>query len=282
MVTALAGTLAVVFEIADQSYLPSLVEREHLLEGNSKLGASESVAEIAGPALAGGLIQLLTAPIAIAFDALSFVVSALSVSLIRRPEPAVVRPPAAAAGVRGEIGEGLRLVLGDPILRPLAAATATRTFFGNFYGALYAVYAVRTLGMSPALLGLLISLGGVGSLPGALFAGATARRFGLGPTLTGSLLFSGLLSFLTPLAPGPTAAGPAPLAVLFLALPQLFGDWAMVIFLINAISLRQAVTPDHLLGRMNASVRTLVGGLSPLGALIGGVLGQVLGPRPHS
>jgi len=275
VVIAVMGALAVVFEVADQSYLPSLVEREHLVEGNGKLGASSSLAEIAGPAVAGGLIQLLTAPIAIAFDAVSFLVSAVSVWLIRKPEPpSSERPSPTPRRVLAEINSGLRLVLHDPRLRALALGTATRAFFGSFFGALYALYAIRMLGITPAVLGILIGLGGVGALPGTLLAGPLARRYGIGATLIGSFLASTLFAFLIPLAPGPGL-----LAVACLAIAQLFGDSALAVYLVTEVSLRQVITPDHLLGRMNASVGFLVGALVPLGALLGGALGGRLGVR---
>jgi MFS family permease len=325
-VIILTGALSVIFDVADQSYLPSLVRREQLVEANSKLAATSSVAEIGGPALAGALVQLLTGPIAIIFDALSYVVSAVSLGLIRRPEPqpgvaagqaaaaneanpephgaseavdqaagpvagrsddggvteggpAEVGP--AASGVWAEIAGGLRFVWQDRRLRALMGASATLEFFGNFFGALYMIYLVRVIGATPLTIGILIGLGGVSSLPGALLAGSSARRFGMGRTLVGSLLIWSCLTLLIPLAPPRAGAGPAlPLAILMLGAAQLLADWAGTIYFITELSLRQGLTPDHLLGRMNASVRTVVGGVAPLGALAAGLLGDLIGMRP--
>jgi MFS family permease len=282
VVIAITGALTVLFEVADQSYLPSLVEREHLLEGNSKMGAGIALAEIVGPGLGGVLVQILTAPIAIAFDAASFLVSAASVALIRKPEPPA--PPATGRAsvktVWADVVAGLALVWRHPVLRPLVGTAATHAFFGNFIGALYTIYLIRDIGASPALLGILIGLGGISSLLGSAFAGTAARRFGVGRTLVGTHLVGGLLAFMIPLAPSTPIPGQAlPLAIALLALSQLT-DWTGAIYGITEISVRQAVTPERWLGRMNASMSTAIGGASPLGALAGGVLGGMIGVRP--
>ena len=273
LVTVLTGALTIFFNVADQSYLPAVVKREHVLEGNSKLGTSESLAEVGGPALAGVMIQWLTAPLAIFFDALSFIVSAVFIGLIRTPEPPPA-PPAQRRSVRREVMEGLRLITGHAILRDLAIATALRAFFGSFYGVLYYLFVVRELGVSLATLGLLISLGGVGALVGALLVERVTRRFGLGLTLVATMTLSVGLSFLTPLA-----AGPLPVILLMLGAAQLLGDGLSMIYMINANSLRQTLVPDALLGRANASMHFIVGALGPVGALLAGALGGALGAR---
>ncbi len=271
IVAALTGILTVFFDVADQSFLPTVVQREHVMEGNSKLGASDAVAEVGGPALAGVLIQLLTAPIAMAFDALSFLASALCINLIRTVEPPP-KPAEQRQKVWQEIGEGLRLVLGHPLLRPLAAGSAMRSFFGSFFAALYSLYAVRELGVPPAILGLLIGLGGIGGLAGALLVGPIMRRFGPGKTLIWSLaLGTGLQLFV------PLAGGPLILVALFFGTAQLLGDIGGTVYAISEVSLRQSVIPDRLLGRANASMHFLVGAVSPIGPLIAGALGEIIG-----
>jgi MFS family permease len=272
IVAGLVGVLSLFFNLAYRSYLPALVRREHLVEGNSKLTASGSVADMSGVTLGGILVQLLSGPIAILFDAVSFVCSAISVSLIRTPEP----PKAAESqeNVRQEIAEGLRLVLGDKILRALAGSSGTFSFFGNFFHALYVLYAMKELGIPPAIVGVLIGAGGVGAFVGALLVGRVTRRFGLGATLIGTLVFEALVQ-----VPILLAGDSLPVSVAILMTTQLVGDVAIAIYLISEVSLRQAVVPDHLLGRANASTAFLVGGLGPIGAVLGGALGEVIGLR---
>jgi predicted MFS family arabinose efflux permease len=268
-VAVLAGVLTVFFDIANQSYLPALVERERLVEANSKLGSSDSLAEISGPALGGGLVQVLTAPFAIVIDALSFLGSALCLGIIRKPEA----PPAPAEtrqNLRREIAAGLRLVARQPVLRALADSMCTFEFFGGFLGVLYTLYAVRDLGMPPALVGL----GGVGALLGAFVVERVVRRLGVGRALIGAMLFAATLQLLVPLARGPLA-----LAVVLMAAPQVIGDVGWAVFLIGEVTLRQSVIPDRLLGRANASIQFFTRGVSPLGALLGGALGAAIGAR---
>jgi len=281
LVTALAGSLTLFFDVAYESYLPSLVERENMVEGNSKLALSGSVAEFAGPTLAGFLVQTLTAPIAILFYALSFIVSAVSVALIRKAEDPLQRDSQAPvsfsphpSSLRREALEGLQVLLNQPVLRAFAANSGTRSFFGNFLAGLYGLYAIRVLGLGPAALGVIIAMGGVGDLLGALLAARLVRRAGLGETLIGASVTNGLIGFLLPLAGGLPI-----LAAAFLVAGQLFGDMARTIYDIHAVSLRQAITPDRLLGRTNASMQLLTAGVGPMGALVGGILGQAIGVR---
>jgi predicted MFS family arabinose efflux permease len=272
VVIALAGTLSIFFDTAYRTYLPTLVERAEIVEGNSKLALSDSMAEVLGPGISGVLVQALTAPIAILFDALSFLVSALTVALIRAPEP----PPPPVAGRRPvlhEITEGLRAVAAHPLLRTLALAAATLSFFGNFFAGLYGLYSIRVLGMGPALLGLTVAVGGIGSLLGSLFAERAVRRLGLGPMFVVMLVVMGVSGLFIPLAGGPLWQ-----ATLFMSLAQL-GDAARTVYIIGEESLRQSVTPQHLLGRVNASSQLLVAGVGPLGAILGGVLADTIGVR---
>lgn len=274
LIAFLAGILSVFFEVADQSFLPTVISRHKLVEGNSRLGLSSSLAEIAGPAMAGTLVQLITAPLAVLVDAISFLFSALLLGSIRKQE-AMPDPSQRHANMGLEIVEGLRATFGNPILRTLAVSSATFSLLGGFIGALYYLYAIRELELPPALLGIVIASGGIGALAGAALAPRASSRYGLGRALVGSLLVVGLAALLIPLA-----GGPPPLAASILIVGQLVGDTALMIYFVNEVSLRQAVSPDHVLGRVNASMQFLVAGVGPLGLILGGLLGEALGMRP--
>lgn len=273
-ITFAAGVLTAFFDIAQQSYLPSVVDRDQLSDGNAKLEISYSGAQLAGPALAGGLVQLLTAPVAILVDAVSYVGSAVSLLLIRRREPAPERP-AAEAGLAGQIRVGLRFVLRHPLLRPIAVTTGVGNLFDLFgmVAAVLVLYAVRELGMSPATLGAALAIANVGALLGALVNGALVRRIGVGPAIAVASAVPGLSVLILPLATPATA-----IAVIGGALG--ICGFAIAVYNINQISLRQAVTPQRLQGRMNATMRFLIWGTLPLGTLLGGALGDAIGLRP--
>ncbi len=267
----LFGILTVFFDVAYQAYLPVLVRRERLVEGNSKLEASRSTAQLTGPGAAGAVIQVLSAPVAIALDAISFLISGVLIGTIRTHED----PPAssARASMWAEIREGLGVVFGNRLLRSIAGCTGTSNFFSSAFFTLYILFATRELGLTPAALGLIFSLGNVAGLLGALTAGRVAGRFGIGPTIVGSSFVSGL------------GLVPVVLATPGTALPLLIGGGAMMalgvpVYNINQVSLRQAITALRLQGRMNATMRFLVWGTMPLGGLAGGALGELLGLRP--
>ncbi len=273
LVAFLVGILTLIFEVAAQAFLSTLIPREQLIEANSKLEISRSAAEIAGPGVAGGLVQLMTAPFALIADAASFVVSALLLAGIRVSETPV--PRGTDSRVRAEIGEGLRWVLRHPVLRPLTGATAILAFFNSLLEAVYLLYLTRTLGLAPAILGTIFAIGGVGFLLGALVAERVARRVGTGPTLVVALVLVGLADLAAPLVGG----GSRVVAPVLVGAQCCFG-LGLIVFNITTASLRQESTPDWLQGRMNATVRLLVQGLTPLGALVGGILGQSVGLRP--
>ena len=273
-VAFLVGILTVFFEVAYQSFLPALVGREQLVEGNSKLEVSRSAAQIAGPGVAGGLVQLVTAPIAIIMDAASFFVSALFLVFVRVPEAAPA-PRAERQTVWKDIGEGLGVVFGNPLLRAIAGCTATSNLGNNIWQAILILYLTRRLGFGAGVVGLIFATGSIGFLCGALLAGRIARRFGLGPTIVGSIALGSLGVLLIPIA-----QRPASFALPLLIVSQFIAGGSGTIYNINQVSLRQAITPDHLLGRMNATMRFIVWGTLPIGALIGGALGGVIGLRP--
>jgi MFS family permease len=265
------GVGTVFFDVAYQSYLPSLVERDQLSDGNSKLEISRSAAQLAGPGVGGVLIAILTAPVAVAADAISFVVSALLIGRIRTAERE--SPPEARRSLLSELWEGLRYVIRHEYVRGMAASVAIFNFFGNVGGAIILVYFVRELGLSAATIGVVFALGNIGFLVGAFVAKRIEARIGVGRTIVGSMVLSvpGLL--LVPLAP-------KDFAVPLLVASGLIVGFAIVLYNVTAISLMQAITPDRLLGRMNASRRFLVWGVIPLGALVGGVLASTIGLRP--
>ena len=272
-VAILTGILTTFFDVAYQSYLPTLVEREDLVEGNSKLATTASIAEIGGFGIAGWLIQIITAPFAILVDAASFLVSALAVWLIRSPEPRAPRSLEQSNIVR-EAREGLRIVARNPYLRAIAITTILLEFSFQIVGAVISLFGLRELGFSPGILGTIYGVGGISALVGSLLAVPAARILGIGRAMVGGVVVMGLSILLVPLAPGPTIVG-----ALFLVAQQLFGDGCYMIYDITQVSLRQGITPDRLLGRVNATVR--VGGLGAMlaGALVGGALGNVFGLR---
>ena len=274
LVGFVTGTLTVFFDVANQSYLPSVVDRDQLVDGNSKLQISQSAAQIAGPGIAGYLVAILKAPLAVLLDSLSFVISAGFIFLIRRPEPPVERQAedtgAARSSIVTEIREGLGFVLGHRSLRAIAAGTATSNLFGNIVFAIFLVYVVRELGMTPEVIGLVFAVGNIGALVGAALASRAARLFGLGPTIIGSLLLGGFSPLLIALAP---AGAPIP----FLVLSGVLGGISQMVYNINQVSYRQAICPPRMQGRMNATVRFLVWGTMPVGSIIGGILGSTIG-----
>lgn len=267
----LVGALTVFFDVAYPSYLPSLVPRDRLTEGNSKLQASASAAEVGGPGLGGLLVQLVTAPFALLVDAVSFLVSAVVLSRIRsrEPDPMAERAPAYAA-----IREGFRFTFADRYLRPIAGEAATYNLFEQTILTVFVIYAVRELGLSAGLLGLIISIGAAGAFVGAVGAGYPARRFGLGRTIVGAMLVACTVPLAVPLVTGAEHVTVPLLGLIFFV-------WGLAIAVSNVhvVSLRQAITPDALLGRMNASYRFFTYGAIPIGALLGGFSGDALGLR---
>ena len=271
------GILTVFFDVAYQSYLPSLVERDQIVEGNSKLEISRSGAQIGGPALGGTLIQALGAAWAIVVDALSFIASALFVFLIRKQEPSPAGSRAGgastSAGIRTEVAEGLRYVLRHPYLRPIAACTGSSNFFGNLVFPIYLVYAYRELGLDPGLVGLVFGIGNLGYLAGALLSGRLPRRFGVGRTILASAFLFAPGVLLIPLAP---RDNPVP----FLIASGALGGFSTVVYNVNQVSLRQAITPERMQGRMNATMRFIVWGTIPIGSIVGGALATAIGLLP--
>jgi Na+/melibiose symporter-like transporter len=273
IVAALAAILTIFFRAADESFLPALIPQNQLVEANSKRGTSDSLAEICGPASAGPLVQLIGAPFAMLFDACSFLVSALSIGLIRVSEPA----PAAAEQRRKawrESIDGLRMVRDNSLLRALAISAALFDFFGNFIGTLYILYIVRELHATALIVGFLIAAGGISALVGTLIARRVIQRLGPGLSIGAMLALYGAFGILTPLAHGPVA-----LAVAMLFTAQLLGDASVAIYFIAEVSLRQAIIPNAFLGRISATLQFLTQGPGPVAAILAGILGTIIGLR---
>jgi MFS family permease len=268
------GVLTISFDVAYLSYLPTLVNKDQLLEGNSKLAASSSVAEVGGFSLSGWLVQLVTGPVTILIDAVSFLFSAAFIAAIRAPE----RPPVPAGkrtSVHEEFSEGVRFLVRDPVLRPLAASAVTLELAWRLFGAVFLVFVTKDLGFKPGLLGMTFAVGGVSSLFGALLARRSADRFGLGPSMWGGLILMAVSMLFIPLAQGATAT-----AVVLLIAQQLVGDGGATVFEVNQVSLRQSLAPERMLGRVNAAIRLTSLAAMLMGSLIGGVMGETVGLRP--
>jgi MFS family permease len=273
VVAFLVGILTVFFDVAYQSYLPSLVARAQLVEGNSKLQVTVSGAQGAGPAIGGGLIQLLTAPYAVFADAFSFVASGWFSAAIKKRETVAERNAGATGqSMWTDLKEGLAYVLKHPYLRPQAMCTSTSNFFGSMSFALLLVYAARVWDMSAGLVGIGIGIGAGGWLLGALVVARLQARFGVGTTTLIAAALFGAPWLLIPLAPH---SFPLP----FLAAAIIIGGFGGVVYNITQVSLRQAITPERLQGRMNAVMRFIVWGALPLGSLTGGALASWIGLR---
>ena len=270
VVALVTGISTVFFDVAYQSYLPELVDRDALVEGNAKLQASESVSQIAGPSVGGVLIQALTAPYAVLVDAVSFLWSASWVGAIKARPPKPERKPDRHLG--REIMEGLRFVLGNRLLRDIAMCTGSFNLLNNVTFAVYFILLARNLHLSAGVIGLFTSAAAVGGLLGSFVASRLARRFGQGPTILLSTLITVPAGFVMPFVHRDWTLG-------LLAIAQLVVWGCGVIYNITQVSFRQGLCPPHLLGRMNATMRFLVWGTLPLGAFLGGVLGSTIGIR---
>jgi MFS family permease len=266
------GIATVFFDVSYQSYLPAIVEREQLIDGNAKLEISRAAAQLGGPGLAGVVVNALKAPAAIAFDAVSFVGSAVFIFSIRRDEHAPRKDSAAPASrMRDELREGLRYVLTHPFLKNIAACTALFNFFGNLGFAILLVFARRQLDLSPLAIGLALTFSNVGPMLAAFGAHRISSRLGVGRTIIAASILGGPMFLLVPFAPHGNAA-------LTLLVPAfLLGGFSNVIYNVTQVSLRQAITPERIQGRMNSVMRFIVWGTIPLGSLLGGLLASRIG-----
>ncbi|MGZ6274354.1 MAG: MFS transporter [Candidatus Limnocylindrales bacterium] len=271
------GTMTVFFDVADQSYLPEILDRDDLVDGNAHLEISASVAQIGGPVLGGNLIAVVTAPLAIAVDALSFFISGGFLSAIRRRESKPARRLNAAGrptSLQTDIGEGLRYVLGSRYLRPIAICTGTSNLFGAAMFGVFPVLIWQELRLPPAFFGTVMGLASIGFLVGAALSNRLPRAIGLGPTIVVSAALSSPAMLLLTITP----------AALDGAAVTLFAGWfvvglAQVVYNVAQVSLRQAITPLEMQSRMNATMRFIVWGAIPVGYLMGGVMASAMPVR---
>jgi len=268
------GILTVFFDVAYQSYLPSVVERDQLVDGNSKLEITRSASQILGPGMAGILIGVFRAPFAMVIDSLSYLASALFLTWIRRPEPPVEAHDEAAHGpkpsMRDEVAVGLRYVTRHRWLRNIAATTGTSNFFSNVVNAILILYLVDERALGPEAIGFAFSVASIGFLVGAFTTSRLTDRFGVGRMLVASAIGFSLSNL-------PIAFAPDALIWPALAIGGLVGGFCSTAWNINQVSLRQAITPPRMQGKMNATMRFIVWGTIPLGAIIGGALGGIIG-----
>ena len=275
-IAACVCVASVLFDIADHAFLPVLIPAYRLVGANSKRETIDSIAEITGPSLGGLLVQWLTAPVALAVDALSFVASTLLIGRIRKQEPAPAARAlvSAAPSLLREARDGATLVLRDPLLRALFASTMLMTMSTSFMAPLYTLFALDTLRMSPGMLGLVIGAGGVGALAGAASTPAIVARFGAIATARLALLAGGFAQMFIPLAPADPLLGPA-----FLIASQLLGDGLLMIYMVTEVSLRQRSVPLAMLGRAAALWKMAYSVLAPIGMLTGALLAERFGVR---
>jgi MFS family permease len=282
-VALVSCALSVVFEIAYPAYLASLVRTEELVEANSKLEASGAVAEAVGFGAAGALVQILSAPMALAVDAGSYLVSACSLGLIQAHEQGTEtilkaneseeKKKASQVSIWRQIGEGLRLTLADPVARALAGSAGVFTCCGNMLSVVLLLYLVREVHLGAGLLGVIFGIGGVSAFLGSLVAERLIRRWGMGRIVIGGLAIYTSINVVLPLA-----SGPLWLAAGLLVLGQL-SDGAHTVYSVGRASLLQALLPARVLGRMYATLQVVEAGATLVGVALGGALGQTIGPR---
>jgi MFS family permease len=273
LVGAIVGVATVFFDVSYQSYIPVLLPGAQVGTANSRLEATSQVASIGGPGLAGALLSVVSAPVLLLADGISYLVSAFCLWRVRDTE--VLSDPAQRESLPREIAEGLRFVFRHPVLRRIVGTTGGGNFFGTLIGTLEVILILRILGFSPATLGLVFAIGAVGGLLGALATPWVTKRLGEGTAVSVSAVALGVASAALPLA------GMFPAA----ALPLLIGgqflkSFLVLVYNITQVTMRQRLTPPRLLGRMNASIRFVVWGVMPIASLIAGILGTTIGVLP--
>ena len=276
-VAALTAVLTTFFDAADNAYLPTIVERERLLEANSALAASGSVAEFAGFGISGILVQLLTGPITILINAVTYLVSAVLLLTVRHveapPPPREDREP-----VLDEIRQGLRLVRHNPVLRAFAGAQMLMSMLWGIFGATWFLFAIDELGVGPALVGIVAGVGGASSFIGAIVATRSTRRWGIGPVAIAAMLLAALGNLFIPLAP----AGLPLIAVACLVAQQLIADSAITVYDVTETSVRQALVADRELGRVASTFQVLSAGAQLVATIGAGLLAEAIGLRATS
>lgn len=266
----MAGAFTAFFDIAYQAYLPVLVRRDQLLDANSKLETSRSLSQVAGPSIAGIVADIVSAPLALVANSLSFIGSAVFLLRVKKRE--FIDRRRASKPVLTEIREGLNIVFSNRVLRGIAGCTSTGNLFGSMFFALMMLFMVDSLQLSPTWIGLIFAVGAVGAVVGAIISSRVVSAIGLGKAIVISAALSGIPIILLVLA--------YPSNAIIVLMPIMFvNGLLMVLYNVNQVSLRQAITPDHLQGKMNATMRFLVWGVFPVGGLLGGYLGEAFGIR---
>jgi MFS family permease len=274
-----AAVMSTFFDVADNAYLPTIVSRQKLVGANSALTATGSIAEFSAFGLGGFLIQAFTAPIAIAIDAVTFVVSAVLLGTIRKKEPPPT-PHEDREPVLREIRDGLRITLRSPLLRALALSHGGTHILWGIFGTSYLIFATNELKLDPASIGVIAAIGGIGSLAGSALAPIMVRRLGVGPSILVGILGFTIGNTLIPLAPaGAAAVIGIPIGAVFLITQQLLGDALATVYEVTEVSLVQASVDDKVLGRVNASIGTFTTLLTLFGAIAGGVIAETWGLR---
>jgi MFS family permease len=268
----LVGALSVVFDLAWNIFFVAITRRDQYVQANSLLSGSRSMSSVAGPALGGVLIQVLSAPITLVLDALSFLGSAFFLSRIHATEPPIDHEPGT---VREQLRDGLSFIAHDPIIRGVLLSVATVNLFNYCFAALFILYTTTTLGVEPGILGLALGSGAIGSVVGAVIAGRVGRRIGIGRAY-----LVGLILFPAPLIIVPFAEGLSPILIIAaLILMEFLAGLGVMILDINAGAMLLARTPDKIRGRSAGTFRFVNMGVRPIGAILGGVLGTALGIR---
>jgi MFS family permease len=271
VVAFVAGTLAVVFDLSWLTLFTVVARRDQYVQANSLLSGSRSMAFVAGPAVAGILIQLLRAPVTLLLDSVSFLASVFFLSRIDAPEPPIDRDP---GSIRTQLSTGLSFILRDPIMRGAIVSVGTVNFFNFCFAALFILYATTYLRVEPGVLGLALGAGAVGGVIGALIAGRVGARLG-----TGRAYLLGLVLFPAPLLLVPLASGPMEVVLPLLFLSEFGSGLGVMILDINSGAMLQARTPDRIRGRSGGAFRFINMGIRPIGATVGGLLGAALGVR---
>jgi MFS family permease len=270
VVAFVAGTFTAFFDIAYQAYLPVLVKRSELLDANSKLETSRASSQVAGPGIAGLMVSAIGAPLAITGNSLSFIGSAIFLLRVKKRE--LVQSVDTCKSVLGEIKEGIDIVLSSRMLRGIAGCTGTGNLFWGMSFAILILFMESTLELSATWIGATFAVGSIGAVAGAIFSSRLTSALGLGRTIIVSAFLGGLPSILIVLA--------YPSNALLVLMPIWFATgFTGVIYNVNQVSLRQAITPDRLQGKMNATMRFIVWGVYPIGGVIGGILGEAVGLR---
>ena len=274
IVSGLTAILTAFFDAADNAYLPTIVERERLVDANSALAASGSVAEFAGFGISGILVQVLTGPVTIVIDAITYVISAVLLITVRTEEapapPAEDREP-----VLDEIRHGLRLVRHDPILRAFAGAQALQAALWGIGGAIWFLFAIEELGLGAAIIGIVAAVGGVSSFIGAVAATRSTRRWGIGHVAIATMLLAALGNMFVPLAPADLPL----IALACLIVQQLVTDSAITVYDITEVSVRQSFVADRELGRVSATFSVLAVAVQLVATIGAGFLAEAIGLR---